>query len=60
MKVKYKGYTAHYQWDDEEQIYTGLIKNHEDYSIYGASKSEIESDFHYIVNNYLENDYYKG
>lgn len=57
MKSKYKGYKMTYSYDDDEQVYSGLIKGHEDYTVYGATKDEIESDFHYIVNNYLESDF---
>ena len=57
MKLKYKNYKLDYDYDSNEEIYSGLIKGHEDYVVCGTTKSEIESDFHYIVNNYLENDY---
>ena len=54
MKLKYKSYKCDIRYDADEDMYVGTVKGYPEYVVSGYDKSEAESEFRYIVDEYLE------
>ncbi len=54
-RMKYKGYTAHIEYDNEDRIFVGHLSGIQDIvGFHGATVDELENAFHESVNNYIE------
>ena len=52
--MKYKGYVAHIEYDEEDRIFVGHLAGIKDIvGFHGAAVDELESAFHESVDNYL-------
>ena len=52
--MKYKGYVAHIEYDEEDRIFVGHLAGIKDIvGFHGTTVNELESAFHQSVNNYL-------
>lgn len=55
LLTKYKGYEAHIEYDDEDNIYVGKLSRIKDLIIFeGETITEFEEMFKQAVDNYLE------
>ena len=53
--MKYKGYEAVVDYDEEDRIFSGRVINTQDVIAFdGASVAELETAFHAVVDEYLE------
>ena len=53
--MKYKGYVAHIEYDDEDHIFVGRLAYITDIvSFHGATVDELKTAFHESVEHYLE------
>lgn len=53
--MKYKGYEAIVEFDDEDRLFTGRVINTRDVIAFdGASVNELEQSFHHAIDEYLE------
>lgn len=52
--MKYKGYEAIIEFDDEDRLFTGRVMNTRDVIAFdGASVDELEQSFHNAIDEYL-------
>ena len=52
-KMKYKGYVAHIEYDEEDRIFVGHLAGIKDIvGFHGTTVNKLESAFHESVNNY--------
>lgn len=52
--MKYKGYIAHIEYDEEDRIFVGHLAGIKDIvGFHGVTVDELESAFHESVDNYL-------
>ena len=53
--MKYKGYEAVIEFDDEDRLFVGRVINTRDVIAFdGSSVDELEQSFHAVINEYLE------
>lgn len=53
--MKYKGYEAIVEFDDEDRLFIGRVMNTRDVIAFdGASVDELEQSFHNAIDEYLE------
>ncbi len=53
--MKYKGYEAIIKYSDEDETFVGEVINTRDILVFdGNNVSEIESSFHTVVNEYIQ------
>lgn len=53
--MKYKGYEAVIEFDDEDRIFIGRVINTRDVIAFdGLSVDELEASFHAVIDEYLE------
>lgn len=53
--MKYKGYEAVIEFDDEDRLFVGRVINTRDVIVFdGLSVDELEQSFHAVVDEYLE------
>ena len=53
--MKYKGYSAHVEYDPEERVFAGRVEHIRDVVTFEASDVEsLEREFHLSVDEYLE------
>jgi predicted HicB family RNase H-like nuclease len=53
--MKYRGYTARIDFDDDDNIFTGqLLGMAESIVFHGASVEELRADFEFAVDHYLQ------
>ena len=54
--MKYKGYEAMIEFDNEDRLFVGRVINTRDVIVFdGLSVDELEESFHAIIDEYLEN-----
>jgi len=52
--MKYKGYVAHIEYDEEDRIFVGHLAGIKDIvGFHGTTVNKLESAFHESVNNYI-------
>lgn len=53
-KMKYKGYVAHIEYDEEDRIFVGHLAGIKDIvGFHGTTVNKLESAFHESVNSYV-------
>jgi len=53
-KMKYRGYTAHIEYDEEDRIFVGHLAGIKDIvGFHGAAVDELEGAFHETVDSYI-------
>ncbi len=53
-KMKYKGYVAHIEYDEEDRIFVGHLAGIKDIvGFHGTTVNKLERAFHESVNNYI-------
>ncbi len=52
--MKYKGYEAQIEYDEEERLFVGRVINTQDIIVFdGLSVDELEQSFHNVIEEYL-------
>ncbi len=52
--MKYKGYEAIIEYDEEDRLFTGRVINTKDIIVFdGLSVDELEQSFHNVIEEYL-------
>jgi predicted HicB family RNase H-like nuclease len=52
--MKYKGYEAKIEYDDEDRLFFGCVINIKDVIVFdGLSVEELEQSFHKVIDEYL-------
>ena len=52
--MKYKGYEAIIEYDDEDRLFVGRVINTQDIIVFGGlSVAELEESFHTVIDEYL-------
>ena len=53
--MKYKGYEAVIEYDDDDRIFVGRVINTRDVIVFdGITVDELETSFHAVIDEYLE------
>ncbi|MDJ0647549.1 MAG: type II toxin-antitoxin system HicB family antitoxin [Xenococcaceae cyanobacterium MO_188.B19] len=53
--MKYKGYQAVIEFDEEDRLFVGRVINTKDIIVFdGLSVAELEQSFHRVIDEYLE------
>jgi predicted HicB family RNase H-like nuclease len=53
--MEYKGYQAHFWYDNDDKIFVGKVGNIADsLNFHGTSVAELEKIFHQSIDNYLQ------
>ena len=53
--MKYKGYEATIEYDEEDRLFVGRVINLKDIIVFDeTSKDKLEQSFHHVIDQYLE------